>query len=270
MGIEAQPVRETIVRFRLTADERARDHRFFTAMAAVCATVVFVGFAPTYYLRSFSARPPLSPLVHLHAAVSTGWILLFLTQSSLVAARRVEVHRRLGIAGALLAGVVLVVGWLTAIDARAGAWPRRARRRSRGSWRFRWVRSSFAVLAAAGLWNRRRSETHKRFMLLATIAILTPALARYRFYGIGDGPLTAIFGTLALIAVCLIYDAAKRAAQGRYIDNGKISEKLKRKGLKPETKYRPTGSRPNSDRSSDRSSERSSERSSGAWRYGPP
>ena len=48
MGIEAHPVRETIVRFRLTADERARDHRFFTAMAAVCATVVFVGFAPTY------------------------------------------------------------------------------------------------------------------------------------------------------------------------------------------------------------------------------
>ena len=43
MGIEAHPVRETIVRFRLTADERARDHRFFTAMAAVCATVVFVG-----------------------------------------------------------------------------------------------------------------------------------------------------------------------------------------------------------------------------------
>jgi len=77
MGIEAHPVRETIVRFRLTADERARDHRFFTAMAAVCATVVFVGFAPTYYLRSFSDRPPLSPLVHLHAAVSTGWILLF-------------------------------------------------------------------------------------------------------------------------------------------------------------------------------------------------
>jgi len=33
--------------------------------------------------------------------------------------------------------------------------------------------------------------------------------------------------------------AAKRAAQGRYLDNGKISEKLRRKGLKPETKYRP-------------------------------
>ena len=34
-------------------------------------------------------------------------------------------------------------------------------------------------------------------------------------------------------------EAAKRAAQGRYLDNGKISEKQRRKGLKPETKFRP-------------------------------
>jgi 4-hydroxy-3-polyprenylbenzoate decarboxylase len=34
-------------------------------------------------------------------------------------------------------------------------------------------------------------------------------------------------------------DAAKRAAQGRYLDNGKISAKQIRKGLKPETKFRP-------------------------------
>jgi UbiD family decarboxylase len=34
-------------------------------------------------------------------------------------------------------------------------------------------------------------------------------------------------------------DAAQRAAEGRYLDNGRISEKLRRKGLKPETKYRP-------------------------------
>lgn len=34
-------------------------------------------------------------------------------------------------------------------------------------------------------------------------------------------------------------EAAKRAAQGRYLENGEISAKLKRKGLKPETKFRP-------------------------------
>jgi 4-hydroxy-3-polyprenylbenzoate decarboxylase len=34
-------------------------------------------------------------------------------------------------------------------------------------------------------------------------------------------------------------DAAKRAAEGRYLENGRISEKLRRKGLKPETRFRP-------------------------------
>ena len=34
-------------------------------------------------------------------------------------------------------------------------------------------------------------------------------------------------------------EAAKRAAEGRYLENGRISEKLRRKGLKPETRFRP-------------------------------
>ena len=33
--------------------------------------------------------------------------------------------------------------------------------------------------------------------------------------------------------------AARRAVEGRYLENGRISEKLRRKGLKPETRYRP-------------------------------
>ena len=41
----------------------------------------------------------------------------------------------------------------------------------------------FAILVGAGLAQRRRSETHKRLMLLATIAILTPAIARLRWTG---------------------------------------------------------------------------------------
>ena len=34
-------------------------------------------------------------------------------------------------------------------------------------------------------------------------------------------------------------EAAKRAAEGRYLDNGRDSERLQRSGLKPETRYRP-------------------------------
>jgi hypothetical protein len=49
---------------------RSRDHRFFTAMATAMALTVFVGFAPTYYLRVAVARP-LSGLVHLHGMIFT-------------------------------------------------------------------------------------------------------------------------------------------------------------------------------------------------------
>jgi UbiD family decarboxylase len=34
-------------------------------------------------------------------------------------------------------------------------------------------------------------------------------------------------------------EAAKRAVEGRYLENGRISEKQRRKGVKPETKFRP-------------------------------
>jgi len=40
-------------------------------------------------------------------------------------------------------------------------------------------------------------------------------------------------------------DAARRAVEGRYLENGRISEKLRRKGLKPETRYRPDRDEPN-------------------------
>ena len=37
-------------------------------------------------------------------------------------------------------------------------------------------------------------------------------------------------------------EAAKRAVEGRYLDNGRISDKQRRKGVKPETKFRPDAS----------------------------
>jgi hypothetical protein len=212
MGTDWRALRDPTVPFHLTPDQRARDHRFFTGMAAACALLVFVGFAPTYYLRSLSDQPPLPALVHLHAAVSTGWIVLFLAQTSLVAVGRTAVHRRLGIAGAALAALVTVIGWLTAIDsARRGVAPPGAPPQPGFLLIPLGTVLTFAALAGVGIWQRRRSETHKRLMLLATIAILTPALARFRYYGFG-GPPVAIGGTLAMIAVCLVYD---RRAHGR-------------------------------------------------------
>ena len=168
---------------------RSNDRRFFTGMAIAAALTVFIGFAPTYYLRGVFGAAPLTTLVHVHGAVATAWILLFLTQTSLIAARRTDLHRRLGVVGAVLAPLLLVVGYLTAIEsARLGHTP------PGGPPPLAFLAVPigtllvFAILVGAGLAQRRRSETHKRLMLLATIAILTPAIARLRWMGLGGLP----------------------------------------------------------------------------------
>lgn len=192
--------------------ERRRDRWFFSGMAIAALLTVLTGFAPTYYLRGAFGAPPLSTLVHLHGLLFTSWILLFLTQTSLIAAGRTDLHRRVGPAGGVVAVLMLVVGYLTAVGAaRRGLTP------PGGPPPLVFLAVpigalvAFAILVGTGLYNRRRSETHKRLMLLATIAVLTPAIARMRFIGEG-GPPVAIVGTCLFVVACLIYD---RAAHGR-------------------------------------------------------
>ena len=76
------------------------DRIFFTAMALASALAVFLGFAPTYFLR-VATLPPLTPLYHVHGALFMTWIVLFVAQTALVAGRRTDLHRSLGVAGAV-------------------------------------------------------------------------------------------------------------------------------------------------------------------------
>src|SRR5262249_23540016 len=86
------------------------DRTFYTGMAIAAAVVVFAGFAPTYFLRGSYQTTPLPTYLHVHGALFTAWIALFIAQTSLIAARQARVHRRLGWATAILAVVMVVAG----------------------------------------------------------------------------------------------------------------------------------------------------------------
>ncbi len=189
-----------------------RDRFFYVGMAIVAALLVFAGFARTYFLKGYFGAPPLSPLVHLHGLVFTSWILLFVGQATLVAAKRTDIHRRLGVAGGILAVLLVVVGAVTAIAAaKRGVTP------PGGPPPLIFLAIPlgdllvFTILIAAGFYFRARSEIHKRLMLVATIGILTPAIARLPFaFILKTGPL-AFFGLTDLVLVaCLLYDVAAR------------------------------------------------------------
>jgi hypothetical protein len=188
------------------------DRLFFGTMAIVLAVIVFAGFGPTYYFRFFGGGPqatvsgkPFSVLVHLHGALFTSWVLLFVVQTALVASRRVAVHRRLGVVGAVLAGGMIVVGTLTAIEA-AG---RGATAVGIDPLAFMAIPMFdmvlFATFIVAALVSRRNKDSHKRLMLLAYAVLITAAIARIG--GISaQGPLV-FFGLSFLVVVCaVLYD----------------------------------------------------------------
>ncbi len=102
----------TISRAEIYKKKRA-DDIFFTMMSVLMLAIVFMGFASSYFLRgaAFSHLPSL--LVHLHGAVFSSWIILFVVQSCLVSAGKVRLHRRLGVAGAVIAGLMVILGVLT-------------------------------------------------------------------------------------------------------------------------------------------------------------
>ena len=191
---------------------KRRERLFYTGMAVAFVLTVFAGFARTYYLRPYFDPRALMPLLHLHGLVFTSWLVLLLTQTALVAAKRTGIHRRLGIAGAVLAVLMVLVGTTTAIiRAKVVEVPPGAP----SPLVFLTIPLGdmlvFASLVGAGFYFRRRVDTHKRLMLLATISILPAAVARLPFAFIQQvGPL-AFFGLSDLFIVpCLLYDFVTR------------------------------------------------------------
>ena len=182
---------------------------FFTGMAIAVVATVGAGFAPTYYLRPLFATPALPLSMHIHGALFTMWVLLFAAQTSLVAANRTDLHRRLGVAGVVLAVTMVVSGVTLAIESARLARPALGVL-ARASPLFVLVIplasvGVFAILVGLGLYYRQRPDAHKRLMLFATIALLPPALGRVRVLN-AIGP-QAFFGvTVAFIVVVLAYD----------------------------------------------------------------
>ena len=80
-----------------------RTRRFYLGMAIAIAITVFVGFFRSYYLKGWYGAPEMSRVLHLHGALFTTWVLFFVAQTALVASGRTYLHRRMGIAGGVLA-----------------------------------------------------------------------------------------------------------------------------------------------------------------------
>jgi hypothetical protein len=153
-------------------------------------SIVLCGFAPSYYLRHWLRTTPLPGLLQLHGALMTSWFVLFFVQVSLIARHRLAVHRRLGIAGATLAGFIVVVWTITALrflrnnlHAAPGFGPPAPEF-------FGFLLFDlyvFGGLVASAILLRKNSEAHRRLMLLATLSMISPGVVRIPFEQLSPG-----------------------------------------------------------------------------------
>lgn len=185
---------------------RTLDTRVFhSAMAVAFLLTAFAGFAPTYFLRGASPvhREPLGLLLHVHGAVFTSWLVLLVVQTSLVARHRVDWHRRLGIFGAALAAAMVPLGVMVSI---AGA---RHGFAAKGPEALPFLIFPlgqillFAAFVGTALWKRRTPEIHRRFVLLSTAVLVTPAISRLPF---GGNPVVSLVLTALFVVAAMVHD----------------------------------------------------------------
>lgn len=188
----------------------ASEKPLYTWAALTIVVIVFTGFARTYYLKALFGTPVLPGLLHLHGFMMTAWFFTLVLQVRLIAAGRVDIHRRVGVFGAILAMLVVVVGVTTAITAaHLGHTP------GPPPLVFLVIPLGdmvvFPALVGAGIFFRHRSDFHKRIMLLSSLSLLTAAIARIPLDFIANGGLPLFFGLTDLcIVFSVAYDTLKR------------------------------------------------------------
>ena len=188
-------------------------HTFYRTMAFLFVAIALVGFAPTFYLRGYlplpPGFPPLTPMIAAHVAVETLWLIIFAMQVSFVARRRMNLHRQLGVASLIVAIGMVVLGTLATLNGF-----RRGAALNGVDPRVWWLGVTFpgvpmfAGLVGAGYWYRRRPGVHKRLMLMATLNMMQPAVARFTILTFG-AEMTLPIGlavTLVLLSFVFAFD----------------------------------------------------------------
>jgi hypothetical protein len=185
-----------------------RDHRFFMTMAILAAAWVFVGYSQTYYLKAWVPSPQLATLIHIHAAAFTTYLLFYILQTALVSRRRVALHMTFGWASVVLIPIMVLLGTAAVFwSAKQGhkvVWPdvEIAAAVNLGDG------YTFAVLAAAGIFLRKKPQAHKRLMLTALYGgLIPPAIERTPLHNV----VPAMFGTIfAFLLAGPVYDLVTR------------------------------------------------------------
>jgi hypothetical protein len=162
---------------------RLRKSPFFTMLGLIMLALALAGFWPQYFSAVTGRIPEATTqfwLIHLHAGLFMVWLLLYVSQATLIMTGRARVHLKMGPWLAVYGFAIAVVGLYAAglLATRLGQ--RENDFEAAASFVFFPVIDMvyFAGFLAAAIVYRRRPDLHKRAMLLATFSIAVVGLGR--------------------------------------------------------------------------------------------
>lgn len=190
------------------------DGVFYIGMALVAMAITIAGFGPAM-LDTESRREPMNLTVMVHAVIFGAWLVLFLMQTILVSKGKISTHKKMGYAGAVLAFLMVVSGYLTAIKMTRRGYDLSGDLIQGANDPISLLALqlgdvlTFGLLVGIAVRYRRRPDIHKRLMLLATVGALMPAALTHI---IGHSPvLRAIqFPVIVIPLFLLLFSSAIR------------------------------------------------------------
>src|SRR5262245_15140605 len=157
-------------------------HRFYAGIALLAAFIALTGFWPTYFGRLLEGTADHPSVIHVHAAVFSGWLALFAAQIGFAATGQLALHKRLGTIGIWYGVAIIVVGVFTAFSQFADRVE--AGRLEEAQTRLLAPLTDmivFPIFFGAAVLYRHKPELHKRLMLVATTTLLVAASLRMGF-----------------------------------------------------------------------------------------
>lgn len=166
-----------------SARRRLRKSPFFTLLGLLLLTLAVAGFWPQYF-SAVTGRAPAATtqfwLIHLHAALFTFWLLLYVSQAALIMSGRARVHLRMGPWLAAYGFAIAALGLYAAALLAHRFGLREGDFEAAAAFVFFPVIDMvyFAGFLAAAVAYRKLPHLHKRAMFLATFSIAIVGLGR--------------------------------------------------------------------------------------------
>jgi hypothetical protein len=206
----------------IAVPQRARRFRpsFFFWMTLAMCLFVFGGFGAHSFVPALKGEfPPAPPIVHLHAVVFVSWMILLVTQSALVGAGNVKLHRSLGLWGIAHATAIMMLGLSLQLIATRGAMDKGFAPGTDGLYLGLCAFAGFSLMFTLAIRDRQRPEIHKRMILFAMLPVLPPGVNRFwsELLGLEPIPVVPLYATLwTMAAAILIHEWHKRGRISRY------------------------------------------------------